>query len=316
MLAIELRGDEGQDLNLAEGTTAEITIPLASELLQSAPNSIPLWYFDETTGYWKEEGQATLQGNSYVGEVAHFSFWNCDVNFPSVNICINLVDNNGNPIANASVNLTHNNSSYPYPTSSGATDANGNVCGLIPSNETLTLEVYKYDMCITKALYIGTIGPYNSDSNETVVINTSNNPSIINQTISGTIKDCNGNLVTNGFVKLNYRNHSYYDLVNNGSYQINMLSCSVNQNFSIEGFDYTSSQITGEINYTFTPPLTSLGTLTTCNSNQEFIQYDIDSGAESFFALTDIDATFDTFNQAFNGPFIGMSACHSQIASI
>ena len=45
MLAVELRGDNGEDLNLAENTTAEITIPLDPTLVPDAPATIPLWYF-------------------------------------------------------------------------------------------------------------------------------------------------------------------------------------------------------------------------------------------------------------------------------
>jgi len=77
MLAVELETPDGQPLNISEGNTAELTFPL-EELADGAPNEIPLWYLDEESGIWKEEGQATKVGNTYVGEVSHFSFWNCD----------------------------------------------------------------------------------------------------------------------------------------------------------------------------------------------------------------------------------------------
>ena len=72
MLAIELRGDNNEDLNLAEGSSAQITMPLDPSLIANAPSSIPLWYFDEVNGYWIEDGQATLVGNAYIGTVSHF----------------------------------------------------------------------------------------------------------------------------------------------------------------------------------------------------------------------------------------------------
>ena len=58
-----------------------MSIPVGSTQTSSAPAEIPLWYFDETNGVWKEEGKATLQGNEYVGEVSHFTFWNCDISW-------------------------------------------------------------------------------------------------------------------------------------------------------------------------------------------------------------------------------------------
>jgi photosystem II stability/assembly factor-like uncharacterized protein len=49
-----------------------------SSILANAPATIPLWYFDEEQGTWIEEGSATLQNGSYVGNVGHFSSWNAD----------------------------------------------------------------------------------------------------------------------------------------------------------------------------------------------------------------------------------------------
>ena len=77
MIAVELRSASNEELQLANGSTAEISVPVPLNAT-NAPTTIPLWYFDEEGGYWKEEGSATLQGNKYVGSVSHFSFWNCD----------------------------------------------------------------------------------------------------------------------------------------------------------------------------------------------------------------------------------------------
>ena len=74
MIAVELEGSSGEKLNLATGKTATITMAIPVSLQASAPATIPLWFFDETKGLWKEEGSATKQGNSYVGTVSHFFF--------------------------------------------------------------------------------------------------------------------------------------------------------------------------------------------------------------------------------------------------
>jgi len=75
---IELQDGNGDLLQLAEGSSAQLTMPIPADLIGSAEASIALWYFDELQGLWIEEGSAELQGNKYVGEVTHFSFWNCD----------------------------------------------------------------------------------------------------------------------------------------------------------------------------------------------------------------------------------------------
>ena len=291
MLAVELRGSGGEDINLAEGSTAEIRVPLAANLVASAPATIPLWYFDETHGYWIEDGQANLVGNEYVGTVTHFSFWNYDAQFPAVNLCINVVDENDNPISNLSITLTHSNSDYLYPTSSGYTNENGEVCGLVPSNETLELNAYSYDACGSNTIYTSNIGPFSTDSTITIMIPIQNNPEIITETITGNFNDCDGNPVIDGYVNLTYGNQSYIDIVDDGNFEITLIRCAGDDTFEISGADYTNLQTTGEINYTFTTPTTNIGTITSCNDVTEFIQFTID-GVEEHLIIEWIDAYF------------------------
>lgn len=75
---VMLKGSNGEDLNLASGKTATLTYPIASFQQKSAPATMPLWYFDESTAMWKEDGTVTKVGTSYVGTVTHFTDWNCD----------------------------------------------------------------------------------------------------------------------------------------------------------------------------------------------------------------------------------------------
>ena len=78
MTAVELTSASGELLQIASGKKATLTMPVPPALLSNAPSSIPLWYFDEINGLWKQDGTATKTGNTYVGDVSHFSFWNCD----------------------------------------------------------------------------------------------------------------------------------------------------------------------------------------------------------------------------------------------
>ncbi len=78
MSHIDLLDDKGNKLALKEGMQATISLPVPASLKASATATIPLWYFDETKGIWKEEGVGTLQNGVYTGKVAHFSVWNYD----------------------------------------------------------------------------------------------------------------------------------------------------------------------------------------------------------------------------------------------
>ena len=270
MLAVELRGDNGEDLNLAEGSTAEITVPLDASLMANAPATIPLWYFDEVNGYWVEDGVATLTGNAYVGTVSHFSFWNCDIPAEYVDFCVTVNDSAGNPLSNIGVNLTSTN----YGTGYGYTNENGETCGLIPSGETLEIKVYSYDVCGNSPIYLDTIGPFNEGSSISITI--PENPDIIPETVIGVFNDCDGNPVTDGYVNLRYDNQFFTEIVTNGNFEINLMRCEAYDTFRIKAYDYVNIQETDSLNYTFTTPLTNLGSIQSCNTIEEFITYQVD----------------------------------------
>jgi hypothetical protein len=302
MLAVELRGSGGEDLNLAVGSTSEIKIPVDSDLMGIAPASIPLWYFDENTGYWKEEGQATLQGNMYVGNVSHFSFWNCDISAEAITLCVSATNENQDNLNNLWVSIT----SATFGTTYGYTNENGEVCGFVPSNESLILNVYGYEYCNDDPLYTETIGPFTTDSSIFVVIPPISD--IISETVTGIFNTCNGDPVSDGYVQLTYANETFIDLVSDGNFEVNLLRCEDNNTFSIKGTDYVNIQTTDSINYTFTTPITNIGTISACNSINEFIEYTIDDG-ESVLIFENIYASFyPEGGPNTNGPSIDISA--------
>jgi hypothetical protein len=95
----------------------------------------------KATGLWKEEGTATKTGSSYIGEVAHFSFWNCDVSVPSVNLQLTLNNAAGQPLAHVQVRLKRISLTNGFNQTYGWTDSLGKVSGLVPANEVLQLDV-------------------------------------------------------------------------------------------------------------------------------------------------------------------------------
>lgn len=295
MLAVELRGSNGEDLNLADGTTAEIRVPVDASLLSTAPNTIPLWYFDEDRGYWIEDGEATLIGSEYVGTVTHFSFWNCDIPAEAIILCVNLSDELSNSLSNTIVIIT----SQTYGSRAGFTNAEGIVCGLIPSNEPLVLSVHS--ICNGNTIvYSENIGPFTSDSTIDITVLYQNEST---ETVTGTFTNCNGDLITNGYVTLTYNDEEYVDIVTDGTYEISFIRCIDDTTFVIEAIDYDTVQSSGEINYTLTSPLTNLAAISSCNDATEFITYQIDDHAP----ITHIN----NINYDINGPQIFVSASSS-----
>ena len=133
MVGVQLKGSSGEPLQLALGTTAEITFPVAASQQGSAPATIPLWYFDETDFLWKEQGQAALSGTNYVGTVAHFSWWNCDYCGGRATIKGKVVDCNGVTVPNIVVTV---NGYYTL-----TTDQNGEFESWAPAGMELTFHV-------------------------------------------------------------------------------------------------------------------------------------------------------------------------------
>lgn len=81
MVAVDLEGEDGQKLQLAEGKKATLKFPVPTKFAgQTPPAKIPLWSFNETTGLWEQEGEATYDSSllMYVGTVTHFSWHNLD----------------------------------------------------------------------------------------------------------------------------------------------------------------------------------------------------------------------------------------------
>lgn len=269
MMQVELKGSDGQKLQIAKSHTAQIKMQIDAAQGGTAPSTIPLWHFDEENGYWKQEGSATKVGNQYVGTVSHFSWWNCDAYFSTVNLSAKVLDSNGNPIPNVAIGLIANGSSFP---AMGYTDNNGEVSGLIPANQTITLNVY--EEC--GIVYTATIGPFSQ--NTVLPTITLSSSAVISTKINGTLLKCNGSNVTNGYVVLSKEGGDQLISVTNGAYSFNALFCSGVTSFSLRAVDLDNLQTTAYTTYTIATPVTTVGSLNCCNAIAEYLYYKIDNG--------------------------------------
>ncbi|WP_165312496.1 hypothetical protein [Vibrio ziniensis] len=105
-VSVTFNDDEGNSYNLGTNQTATIRIPLGSNS-SDIPTTIPLYYYDEETGYWVEEGTATLvidtDGSYYEGTVSHFTTWNADFLYETIAISGCVEDSSGEKISSASI---------------------------------------------------------------------------------------------------------------------------------------------------------------------------------------------------------------------
>lgn len=229
MIAVELEDDAGNELNILEGFTATISMPIPEELRANAPSEIPLWSFDEEYGMWVEEGVASLQNGHYVGEVSHFSFWNCDLPSDYVNFSVTILNRDGTPLINAIVVLFSEN----YGSGYGFVDENGTVSGIIPANESLTITVTIIGC--EELLVEQTIGPFTEDTDIGLI--SVESPDILETNISGTLIDCDNNPVDEGIVILNYNGGLYYHFVTSSEFNFTYSHCTETEFMFISGVD-------------------------------------------------------------------------------
>jgi hypothetical protein len=277
MLGVELTTMGGQPLKVAAGKKAELTFPIPAALGGAAPATIDLWHFDETKARWIQEGTATKNGSSYVAQVSHFSFWNCDAPFPLIDLCMTVVNATNNlPLVNVQVRIKRTNGSYGY----GYTDSLGNLCGKVPKNEPLVLEIM--GQC-NNVVYSQNIGPFSANTNLGTISATI--PPTSQLIITGTVVDCSNNNVTNG-VAVIYTGgaYSYSVPVTNGTFSHTIVRCNNSSiNFTVIGIDNATNQQSGQVGGTGTTGTVNVGTIQACGtSSLEFASYLIDGIPYSF----------------------------------
>lgn len=258
MVAVELRTPSGEPLNISDEQPAEIEFDIDNSQLDTAPENIELWYFDEEVGYWKEEGLATRVGNTYVGEVTHFSWWNIDLPIEYVELCFDLLPNN--IPQNKPYNVLITNTDIDQIIFNGILNPKeGPECGLIPKDEEIVIRVYGVDESCDTLIHEETSGPFSTDSS----VDVSFTDNTLNTTITGTVTDCSGSPLSNGYLFISSNNS--FD-ISNGMIDFAVETCS-NTNLDVQIFDFDTNQFTTVYDVNFTGSTVDLGSLSTCEDS-------------------------------------------------
>ena len=276
MMAVELVGQSGENLQIATGKTARLKMQIPSSLTASAPASLPLWSLNETDGLWKQEGNATRNGNFYEGDVSHFSFWNCDVSVNAVYLEMTIHTAEG-PLPHTLVKITRLNSNTQ---SYGYTDSLGYVAGFVPNGEPLKLEIF--NTC-ADPIYSQNIGPYSQNTNLGTITVTL--PAQWSVTVEGTAVNCSGAPVTSGNAWIYFEGQTYSAPISNGNFSTMITRCS-NTSAPVEVIvvDYTSNQQSTTFNGNVTSNTLNTGSLSACGvSTVSYINYTLDGNN---FSLT------------------------------
>ena len=302
MMAVELESSAGEKLQIKSGNTATLTSPIPSAAQASAPATIPLWYVDEITGLWKEEGTATKQGASYVGTVKHFTYWNCDIPVQTVRLTATFVTAKGQALVNASINIKPTSGNF-FGSAHGYTDSLGKINGPVPANTNLVLEVIS--QCGT-AIYSQNIGPYSKHTDLGTITIPSSTPSIV--TFKGKLTNCVSAIVTKGYAIVSVNNRVHYAKVDaSGNFSTDYVLCDINTaTAQVLGIDETAQQQGTPTSLSVTAPTTDFGNVAACGTvSTESVDYTLD-GTSYHLGVGDSTLAYskDSTGGAMNSTFI------------
>jgi hypothetical protein len=267
MLSVNLFSPSGEPLNINEDNPATLEFPVDASQTSIAPQTINLWYFDEEQGYWKEQGQATKVGNKYVGEVTHFSWWNCDLPLNYVNLCFTLSPNNTDASTYYQVKIQRqtNNQVIFY---GNVLSNEGSECGLIPEGEQVKISIYSTsETCSGELIHDQVVGGYTSNTE----IDISFNEEISTTTLTGTAFNCDGNPITNGYLIVD---NQVALSITDGSINYGIQHCS-SVTTDILIFDLDTNQWTVANGVTMNGATIDLGMLNSCQATGGVYEGDV-----------------------------------------
>lgn len=215
ILDLELKDGAGNALQIAAGKSATVTWSIPASLQSVAPAAVPLWYFNDTTGRWIQQGTAVRSGNSYLGQVSRCSWWTCAQPMATVNFNVTFKDQYGNPLSYAYYIFKAQNTG----TRGGYTNSAGFAQGLVPKGESLTLKIVSQCGNLLGGV---NIGPALGDQTlGTVTVNTIGGL----LTLTGTVVDCSNAPVDSGSVSANVDGLNYKASVKNGAFTMAVNRC-------------------------------------------------------------------------------------------
>jgi hypothetical protein len=260
IMKVELEGTSGEKLNVTGGKPSTITTTIPAELVASAPSTIPLWYFDENTGVWREEGTATKQGNKYVGVVNHFTDWNNDYPGYLTRVEGKIIDCQGEPMSGIIVKIGQ---------TIAVTNGNGEYSRTVPTG-------VNFEISVEPTQNFGMSGtPISIPAlTQNQVYQVPNCQLACFPVLTGTFKDCSGNNVY-GVLSVFWDNQNQGIMsTQTGGFRVYVAP---NKQARLKFTSYSGEIIDTVVQTPSTPVALNLGDLRTCGGQ---------TGCENSFVIT------------------------------
>jgi hypothetical protein len=269
MIGVELTSASGEPLQLKQSTKATIGFFIPNDMLASAPATIPIWSFDEDAGIWREEGIAEKIENEYKADVRHFSFWNCDAWFETVEWTGHFNFDNDAPAGQVRVCISIdalNTKACAYAQEDGI------VMGAVAKGEPMTLEVF--DECFNVVLTTS-IGPfYSSPASSDFIVHGGIFDLI---TVTGSALNCNLQPIQDGVVRVWIDEKLYYKSLTQNQNEFSVTGSNCNHgSIRVRAYDEENDQHSELLSFQ-SQPYIQVDSILTCISEQSKIEFNIDN---------------------------------------
>lgn len=270
MAALELKSPDGEDLVLKDGEFAELEIPIPAELAGTAPEEIPLWYFDLEKERWLQEGMCKKSGLAYVCKVTKGGFWNCDIPLEAICLSGTVFQSDSTPALYTKVIVEDLTDNFIYW---GYTDINGFFCGSVPKGAPLKIIIK--DLC-DNVLYEENIGPFSKDTDLGDIYLTQTLQQYFIH-ISGQMNDCTGAPVALGQIAVQYPGKiRLFPLSAPGVFDFDLaLNCIEFPELQITGYDLAAFKAT-PVQLHSDDSDVALGALTACEDPGDYLRLSVD----------------------------------------
>ena len=291
MILCELEDANGKPLNILAGKTASFQLPIPASIQTNSPSVIPLWYFDQSKGYWIKEGEAKQHQGVYKAEVKHFTWWNCDIPLDKP-ICLKgrILYDDGTPASNVFIDFTIDNVPGHI---GGRPESDGSFETKVPENFMLNMTLSS-SQCYGQYYSKSVIGPFTQNTMLQDIIIKKDKATLI----CGNVTDCNAQAISSGYVIVSGEKNrtNFANLNSDGSFCVDF-SCFSGDSVSLKAFSNATSEYSVEykvkyesnINYNlvlcnncnFSITLEEIQVLD-CSTNQGKIQAKINGGSGQF----------------------------------
>gem|GEM_PF-7055248 len=221
---------------------------------------------------WVEEGSAIKSGNSYIGDVKHFTFWNCDLPNAYIPLSFTIIDDSLTRIGNVYVDIT-TLSANSWGHTGGYTDETGNVTVAVAPNTQYKLQI-SANNCSGFFPFSKIFSVENKAVDLGNVIVTGNK-----LTITGRITGCNNSPLPGGHIIM--RNQNVYEVIipgTDGSFKYSSVKCdnTVGQ-VSFTAVDPAATLQGAPITRTINSGFNDIGNLQACGiSMEQYFNFTLD----------------------------------------